>query len=62
MTDGVLLKEITDDTILKKYDFIIVDEAHERGLNSDILLGLLKRISSRNKNIKIVLMSATLEI
>lgn len=45
MTDGILLKEFTEDKYLKKYDFIIIDEAHERGLNSDVILGLLKQVS-----------------
>lgn len=61
MTDGILLKEFTEDKSMKKYDFLIIDEAHERGLNSDILLGLVKLISLKNPNIKIILMSATLE-
>ena len=62
MTDGILLKEFNEDKSLNRYDFIIIDEAHERGLNSDIILGLLKRISLKNTLIKIILMSATLEI
>jgi ATP-dependent RNA helicase DHX37/DHR1 len=44
MTDGVLLKEISLDFLLKDYSCIIVDEAHERSLNTDILIGLLSRI------------------
>jgi ATP-dependent RNA helicase DHX37/DHR1 len=44
MTDGVLLKEISLDFLLKDYSSIIVDEAHERSLNTDILIGLLSRI------------------
>lgn len=61
MTDGILLKEFTEDKFLNKYDFIIIDEAHERGLNSDIILGLVKLVSLKNKSIKIIIMSATLE-
>lgn len=61
MTDGILLKEFTEDKLMKKYDFLIIDEAHERGVNSDVLLGLLKMISLKNSEIKIILMSATLE-
>ena len=46
MTDGILLKEIENDFLLKKYSIIIIDEAHERSLNSDILIGLLTKIAS----------------
>jgi len=45
MTDGILLKEIEQDFLLKKYSCVIVDEAHERSLNSDILVSLLTRIA-----------------
>lgn len=45
MTDGILLKEIESDFLLRKYSVIIIDEAHERSLNSDILVSLLTRIS-----------------
>ena len=45
MTDGVLLKEIANDFLLTKYSAIIIDEAHERNLNTDILIGLLSRIA-----------------
>jgi ATP-dependent RNA helicase DHX37/DHR1 len=45
MTDGILLKEIETDFLLRRYSVIIIDEAHERSLNSDILVSLLTRIS-----------------
>ena len=45
MTDGILLKEIETDFLLRKYSVIVIDEAHERSLNSDILVSLLTRIS-----------------
>jgi ATP-dependent RNA helicase DHX37/DHR1 len=45
MTDGILLKEIESDFFLKHYSVIIIDEAHERSLNSDILISLLTRIA-----------------
>ena len=45
MTDGILLQEIESDFLLKKYSVIIIDEAHERSLNSDILISLISRIA-----------------
>ena len=45
MTDGILMKEVESDFMLKKYSVIMVDEAHERSLNSDILVSLLTRIA-----------------
>ena len=45
MTDGILLKELESDFMLKKYSVLIIDEAHERSLNSDILVSLLTRIA-----------------
>jgi ATP-dependent RNA helicase DHX37/DHR1 len=72
MTDGVLLREITQDFILSKYSAIVIDEAHERSVNTDILIGMLSRIvdlragmskeDSKVKPLKLVIMSATLRI
>ncbi|EEY13975.1 ATP-dependent RNA helicase DHX8 [Verticillium alfalfae VaMs.102] len=72
MTDGVLLREIAQDFSLKKYSAIIIDEAHERSVNTDILIGMLSRInnvrqedqngSSPLKPLKIIIMSATLRV
>ncbi|XP_039280735.1 probable ATP-dependent RNA helicase kurz isoform X2 [Nilaparvata lugens] len=66
MTDGVLLKEIQMDFLLKKYSVIIIDEAHERSVYTDILIGLLSRIVPlRNKKgdpLKLIIMSATLRL
>ncbi|XP_053276304.1 probable ATP-dependent RNA helicase DHX37 [Pleuronectes platessa] len=66
MTDGVLLKEIQKDFLLKKYSAIIIDEAHERSVYTDILIGLLSRIVPlRNKKqmpMKLLVMSATLRV
>lgn len=64
MTDGVLLKEIQSDFLLKKYSVIILDEAHERSVYTDILIGLLSRIvplrNKRKDPLKLIIMSATL--
>ena len=60
MTDGILLQEIKFDPLLSKYSCIIVDEAHERSLNIDFILGLLKRISNEREDFKIIISSATI--
>ena len=72
MTDGVLLREITQDFILSKYSAVVIDEAHERSVNTDILIGMLSRIvdlraemakeDTKVKPLKLVIMSATLRI
>jgi ATP-dependent RNA helicase DHX37/DHR1 len=49
MTEGVLLKEIEEDFLLRKYSVVVLDEAHERSLNTDILIGLLSRIIKLRK-------------
>lgn len=51
MTDGILLREIQSDFLLKKYSVIIIDEAHERSLNTDILIGLLSKIVPYRANL-----------
>lgn len=72
MTDGVLLREVAQDLTLKKYSAIIVDEAHERSVNTDILVGMLSRIVNLRRDLvkedptikplKVIIMSATLRI
>lgn len=61
MTDGLLLAEIQRDPLLRRYDTIIVDEAHERSLNIDFLLGCVKRILARRPELKLVITSATID-
>lgn len=61
MTDGILLSEIHYDAFLSKYDCIIVDEAHERSLNIDFLLGYLKRLIIKRHDLKIIITSATID-
>lgn len=60
MTDGILLQELRHDPLLKEYDIIMVDEAHERSLNIDFILGLLKNILVQRPSFKIIISSATI--
>lgn len=72
MTDGVLLREVADDITLKKYSAIVIDEAHERSVNTDVLIGMLSRViklrtqlaqeDPKVRPLKLVIMSATLRI
>jgi ATP-dependent helicase HrpA len=62
MTDGLLLAELASDHELRRYDTIIVDEAHERTLNVDLLLGVLKRLLPRRPELKVIVTSATLDV
>ena len=61
MTDGILLNEIHRDRLLKKYDTIILDEAHERSLTIDFLLGYLKQLLPRRPDLKLIITSATID-
>ncbi|RPB25376.1 P-loop containing nucleoside triphosphate hydrolase protein [Terfezia boudieri ATCC MYA-4762] len=73
MTDGVLLRELARDILLTKYSAIVIDEAHERGVNTDILIGIMSRVvrlreemhkedSTKTKLLKLIIMSATLRV
>ena len=61
MTDGILLAEIQDDRLLRRYDTIVIDEAHERSLTIDFLLGYLREILPRRPDLKVVVTSATID-
>lgn len=61
MTDGILLAEMQRDRFLNKYDTIIIDEAHERSLNIDFLLGYLKRLLPKRADLKVIITSATID-
>ncbi|PNH87155.1 ATP-dependent RNA helicase HrpA [Vibrio diazotrophicus] len=61
MTDGILLAEIQHDRFLNQYDTIIIDEAHERSLNIDFILGYLKQLLPRRPDLKVIITSATID-
>ncbi|WP_069160108.1 ATP-dependent RNA helicase HrpA [Nocardia altamirensis] len=61
MTDGILLAEIQRDRLLRRYDTIIIDEAHERSLNIDFLLGYLKQLLPRRPDLEVIITSATID-
>jgi ATP-dependent helicase HrpA len=61
MTDGLLLAEVRRDKQLRRYDTVIVDEAHERSLNIDFLLGYLARVLPRRRDLKVIITSATID-
>ena len=62
MTDGILLAEMQRDRFLSQYEVIIIDEAHERSLNIDFLLGLLKRLLKKRPDLKVIITSATIDL
>ena len=61
MTDGILLAEIQNDRFLSQYDTIIIDEAHERSINIDFLLGILKQLLPKRPDLKLIITSATID-
>jgi len=61
MTDGILLAEIQNDRMLRRYDTLIIDEAHERSLNIDFILGYLKQLLPRRPDLKVIITSATID-
>ncbi|MDB6060446.1 MAG: ATP-dependent helicase HrpA [Verrucomicrobiaceae bacterium] len=62
MTDGILLAEIQQDRFLNRYDTLIIDEAHERSLNIDFLLGYLKQLLPKRPDLKVIITSATIDV
>ena len=62
MTDGILLAEIQTDRFLNQYSCLIIDEAHERSLNNDFILGYLKQLLPRRPNLKVIITSATIDV
>ncbi len=61
MTDGILLNELHHDPLLKKYDTLIIDEAHERSLNIDFILGILHQLLDKRPDLKVIITSATID-
>src|ERR1035437_3669448 len=61
MTDGILLTELTRDRDLRRYDTLIIDEAHERSLNVDFILGYLRQLLPRRPDLKVIITSATID-
>ena len=62
MTDGILLNDMQQDRLLSRYDTLIIDEAHERSLNIDFLLGYLKRLLPRRPDLKVIVTSAAIDV
>lgn len=62
MTDGILLAEIQSDPFLNQYDTLIIDEAHERSLNNDFILGYLKQLLPKRPDLKVIITSATIDV
>ncbi|GIX64276.1 ATP-dependent helicase [Babesia caballi] len=61
VTDGVLLREVLDDSLFSKYSVVVIDEAHERSIRTDVLLGILRTCIPKRRDLKVIVMSATLQ-
>lgn len=62
LTDGMLMRELERDPALNEYSVVVIDEAHERTLNSDILLSVLKGLLVEREDLRLIIMSATIEV
>lgn len=62
MTDALLLRQLEQDSELKRFDLIVIDEFHERNLNQDVAIGIIKELQDLGRNIKLLIMSATLDV
>uniref|UniRef100_A0A8W8K8T0 RNA helicase n=1 Tax=Magallana gigas TaxID=29159 RepID=A0A8W8K8T0_MAGGI len=60
LTDGMMIREIMEDPLLKKYSVVMLDEAHERTLNTDLIMGLLRKIQKKREDLRLIVTSATL--
>lgn len=60
-TEGMFIREILADPMLKNYNYIIIDDCHERTINSELIFGLLKKIYKKRKDLKFIISSATLD-
>lgn len=61
MTEGVLINEIKDDPLLTRFSVLMLDDIHERTVNTDLLLGLMKKIMKKRNDLKVLISSATIE-
>ena len=61
MTDGLLLRELMSDPLLEAYSVVILDEAHERSINTDLVVGLLRKIIAIRPDLRVIISSATIE-
>jgi ATP-dependent RNA helicase DDX35 len=61
MTEGVLINEIKDDPLLNRFSILMLDDIHERTVNTDLLLGLMKKIIKKREDLKVLISSATIE-
>ena len=61
LTDGLLLRELMSDPLLEAYSVVIIDEAHERSINTDLIVGLIRKIVTIRSDLRVIISSATIE-